>query len=146
FKMVGMELKNKTIGIIGLGNIGSRSAEILSKGFGAQVIAVDPYIEKERFKRFGAKEVGLEKLISSSNAILFHCPLTSETERMFDEEQFNNIKKDTVLVNTCRGELVNEEALYDALNKGKLGIYATDVVEGEPIDGCHRLTKLENVI
>lgn len=146
YKMVGMEMKDKTIGIIGLGNIGSRSAEILSKGFGAQVIAVDPYIEKERFKQFGAKEVDLEKLINSSNVILFHCPLTSETSRMFGKNQFASMQKEAVIVNTCRGELVNEDALYESLKHGRLGAYATDVVEGEPIDGTHRLAKLDNVI
>jgi len=144
--MIGMEIKGKTIGIIGLGNIGSRSAEILSKGFGANVIASDPYISKERFGQFGAKEVALDELIRSSNAILFHCPLTEETKRMLGQAQFASMQKDAVLVNTCRGELVDEDALCDALENGPLGAYATDVVENEPIDGNHRLTKLENTI
>lgn len=146
FRMVGMELKGKTIGIIGLGNIGSRSAEILSNGFNAHIIAVDPYISKERFKQFNAQEVSLKELISSSDAILFHCPLTAETKRMFGKEQFSAMKKNTVLVNTCRGELVDEDALYEALQTRSIGAYATDVVEGEPIDGDHRLTKLDNAI
>jgi phosphoglycerate dehydrogenase-like enzyme len=144
--MIGMEIKGKTIGIIGLGNIGSRSSEILAKGFGANVVASDPYIAKERFAQFGAKEVSLEELIKTSHAILFHCPLTDETKRMLGKAQFNSMQKDVVLVNTCRGELVDEDALYEALQTGKLGCYATDVVEGEPIDGNHRLTKLENTI
>lgn len=146
FNMVGMELKGKTIGIIGLGNIGSRSAEILSKGFNANIIAVDPYISKERFIEFGAKEVSLEELIKTSNAILFHCPLTNETKRMLGKAQFDNMQKGTVLVNTCRGELVDEDALYDALQDGRLGGYATDVVESEPVDAEHRLVKLDNVL
>jgi phosphoglycerate dehydrogenase-like enzyme len=145
-RMVGMEMLGKTIGIIGLGNIGSRSAEILSKGFNANIIAADPYIDKERFKQFNAKEVGLEELISSSNAILFHCPLTAETKRMLGSAQFAAMQKGAVLVNTCRGELVDEDALYHALQQGPMGAYATDVVEGEPIDGNHRLAKLDNVI
>ncbi len=144
--MIGIELKGKTIGIIGLGNIGSRSAEILSKGFGANVVASDPYIAKERFAEFGAKEVPLDELIRESSAILFHCPLTDETKRMLGQAQFDSMKKGTVLVNTCRGELVNEDALCNALENGSLGAYATDVVEGEPIDGNHRLTKLDNAI
>ncbi|MRX47240.1 NAD(P)-dependent oxidoreductase [Pedobacter puniceum] len=144
--MIGMEIKGKTIGIIGLGNIGSRSSEILAKGFGANVVASDPYIAKERFAQFGAKEVSLEELIKTSHAILFHCPLTDETKRMLGKAQFDSMQKDVVLVNTCRGELVDEDALYEALQTGKLGCYATDVVEGEPIDGNHRLTKLENTI
>ena len=145
-RMVGMELKGKTIGIIGLGNIGSRTAEILSNGFNANVIATDPYIDKSRFKQFNAREVLLEELISSSNAILFHCPLTAETKRMIGKAQFTAMQKGAVLVNTCRGELVDEEALYNALQHGPMSAYATDVVEGEPIDGNHRLAKLNNAI
>lgn len=145
-KMVGMELLGKTIGIIGLGNIGSRSAEILSNGFNAKVIATDPYIAKERFAQFNATEVSLEELIKSANAILFHCPLTDETKRMLGKEQFASMKKGAVLVNTCRGELIDEDALCDALKNGPLGAYASDVVEGEPIDGNHRLAKIDNAI
>jgi len=146
FRMIGMELRGKIIGIIGLGNIGSRSAEILSKGFQANVIAVDPYIKKEKFNEFYAKEVELNELIKSAHAILFHCPLTGETKRMLGKEQFESMQKGCVLVNTCRGELVDEYALYEALRNGLLGAYATDVVEGEPIDGSYRLAKLDNVI
>lgn len=146
FRMIGMELSGKTIGIIGLGNIGSRSAEILSNGFNARVIATDPYIEKQRFTQFNAKEVSLQELIQTANAILFHCPLTAETRRMLGKKQFASMQKNVVLVNTCRGELVDEDALHEALSTGVLGAYATDVVEGEPIDGNHRLAKLDNVI
>ena len=145
-RMVGMELKGKTIGIIGLGNIGSRTAEILSNGFNANVIATDPYIDKDRFKQFNAREVSLEELISSASAILFHCPLTAETKRMLGKAQFAAMQKGAVLVNTCRGELVDEDALYNALQHGPMAAYATDVVEGEPIDGNHRLAKLNNAI
>lgn len=146
YKMVGTELHGKTIGIIGLGNIGSRSAEILSKGFGANIIATDPYINQERFKQYHVKEVTLDELIASSVAILFHCPLTPETLRMISREQINRMQKGTIIVNTCRGELVNEDDLYTSLKTGHLGVYATDVVEGEPIDNNHRLAQLENVI
>ncbi|MFT4177049.1 MAG: NAD(P)-dependent oxidoreductase [Luteolibacter sp.] len=144
--MTGMELRGKTIGIIGLGNIGSRTAEILSNGFHCNVIASDPYISKEKFKQHNATEVPLQELIEKSAAILFHCPATEETKRMFGKAQFEALQKGVVLVNTCRGELVDEDALYEALQNGSLGAYATDVVEGEPIDGNHRLTKLDNVI
>jgi phosphoglycerate dehydrogenase-like enzyme len=88
----------------------------------------------------------LQELISRSDAILFHCPLTGETKRMIGEAQFAAMKKGTVLVNTCRGELVDEDALYNALQNGPLGAYATDVMEREPIDGNHRLAKLNNAI
>ena len=145
-KMIGLELKKKNVGIIGLGNIGSRSAEILSKGFNCNVLAYDPYLPVERFEQFGAKSVSLEELLKTSSAILFHCPLTASTKRLLSTEQFLIMQKGAVLVNTCRGELVDEDALVSALQSKHLGCYATDVVEGEPIDGTHRLAKLDNVI
>lgn len=146
FRMIGMELIGKTIGIIGLGNIGSRSAEILSKGFKANVIAVDPYIGKNKFRQYEVTEVSLGELIINSDAILLHCPLTPETKRMLGAEEFSAMKKNTVLVNTCRGELLEEDALFNALESKSIGAYATDVIEGEPIDGNHRLARLSNVI
>ena len=145
-KMVGMELKGKTIGIIGLGNIGSRTAEILSNGFGANVVASDPYIAEERFEQFKARKVSLQELIKTSKAILFHCPLTTETKQMLEKTEFETMQPGTILINTCRGELVNEDDLFYALQNGTLGAYATDVVEDEPINGEHRLVKLDNVI
>jgi phosphoglycerate dehydrogenase-like enzyme len=145
-KMIGIELKGKTIGIIGLGNIGSRSSEILAIGFNSKVVAYDPHIPAERFENFGARSVSLEELLKSSSAVLFHCPLTETTKRLLSAPQFAIMKKGAVLVNTCRGELVDEDALVGALESGHLSCYATDVVEGEPIDGNHRLAKLDNVI
>ena len=88
----------------------------------------------------------LDELISRANGILFHCPLTAETKRMLGKAQFAAMQKGAVLVNTCRGELVDEDALYEALQNGPMGAYATDVVEGEPIDGNHRLAKLDNAV
>ena len=144
--MIGLELRSKKIGIIGLGNIGSRSAEILSRGFNAEVLAFDQKAPAERFEKTGARSVSLEELLQNSSAILFHCPLNDSTRRMLSSKQFAMMKKGALLVNTCRGELVNEDDLVQALTNGQLGCYATDVVEGEPIDGNHRLAKLDNVI
>lgn len=143
---IGLELKGKTVGIIGLGNIGSRSCEILSKGFNAKVLAVDPNVSQDAALKLGAELATLDEIIKQASVILFHCPLTEKTKRMFGKPQFAAMKKGSILVNTCRGELVDENALIDALQNGQLGAYATDVVEGEPIDGNHRLAKLSNVI
>jgi len=143
---IGLELGSKTIGIIGLGNIGSKSSEILSRGFNARVLACDPYITDQRFKEFGAIKSDLEPLLRESDAVLFHCPLTPETERMIGKSRFSMMKRGAILVNTCRGELIDEDASVEALKSKQLGYYATDVVEKEPIDGNHRLAKLDNVI
>src|SRR5688500_16825431 len=142
--MVGMELRGKTIGIIGLGNIGSRSAEILSNGFKANIIASDPYIDKERFRQFNAADVSLEELITRSNAILFDSPHTTETKRMLDKARIEAMQKSAVIVNADQGEFVAEDDFYEELQQGPLGAYATNVVQGESIDGNHRLAKLNN--
>ncbi len=144
--MVGIELAGKTIGIIGLGNIGSRSCEILTRGFNARVVAYDPFIASERFNDVNATQVGLDDLLKTSSAILFHCPATATSKRMLSAREFSLMKRGALLVNTCRGELVNEDDLMEALTSGQVGCYATDVVEGEPIDGNHRLAQLPNVI
>jgi len=143
---IGLEFSGKTFGIIGLGNIGSRSCEILTRGFSSKVLAFDPHITAEKFKEFGATSASLDQVLAESEAVLFHCPLTEQTKRLLGAKQFASMKKGSILVNTCRGELVDESALVAALQSGHLGAYATDVVEGEPIDGNHRLAKLPNVI
>jgi len=143
---VAMELKGKRVGIIGIGNIGSRVAEILSLGFRSEVVAQDPLLSEEEIRRRHAKPVSLEELISTSDVISFHCPLTSGTKRMLDKTAFGKLKKGVLLINTCRGELIDETALCDALERGTVGAYGTDVVEGEPIAGDHRLLKYKNVL
>ena len=143
---IGLELNAKKVGLIGLGNIGSRVSEILTHGFRSEVLAYDPYIEQSAFAKYGAKSCSLDELISSCDLISFHCPLTEETKRMIGESQFKSMKKGAMLFNTCRGELLDEKALISSLGDGSLRAYGTDVVEGEPIDGEHPILKLPNVI
>jgi phosphoglycerate dehydrogenase-like enzyme len=145
-QFIGIELRNKRIGLIGLGNIGSRVAEILSRGFNSEVVACDPYLPQEAFSERCARSVSLDELLQSSDVISFHCPLKEDTRRMLGRDRFRLIKPGAILINTCRGELLEEEILVDALKSGQLRAYGTDVVEGEPIDGSHRLLKLPNVI
>jgi len=145
-KYVGFELAGKTVGIIGIGNIGSRVAELLINGFNAKVIAYDPYVSADRVRMMGAEPVDLEELLKNSDIITIHCPLTKETYHMLNENAFNKMRKGVILINTARGGLVDADALRKALEDGIVAAVALDVVEGEPIDEKHPLIKYENII
>ncbi len=143
---VGFELRGRTVGIIGLGNIGSRVAEIFSKGFGAKVIAYDPYVSDEWARRYCAEPVDLDTLLRESDIITLHAPLTPETRHMIGRRELEEVKEGVVIINTARGELIDTSALVEALKAGKVGAVALDVVENEPIGADHPLLKFDNVI
>lgn len=146
-KFVGKELNNMTVGIIGLGNIGSRVAEILSKGFGAKIMVYDPYIPRDKVEKLGYKYVeSLSELFSISDVVSLHAILTSETYHMVNRELLLKAKRGIIIVNTARGELIDEKALIEAIEKGIVAAAAMDVVEGEPIDSNHPFLKYENII
>jgi len=145
-KFVGRQLSSCTVGVIGFGNIGSRVAEILIKGFGSKVLAYDPYVPPEVIKSIGAIPTSLEELLSNSDIITIHAKLTKESYHMIDEQAFQKMKNGVVIVNTSRGELVSVQALLKALENGKVSAAALDVIEGEPIDESHPLLKFENII
>lgn len=146
-KYVGRELKNLTIGIIGFGNIGSRVAEILASGFGSKVVVYDPYVQKNKVESQGFEyATTLEEVFSKCDVVTLHTPLTNETRKMVNRQLLSKAKKGIVIVNTARGELVDEDALVEAIEKGVVGAYAADVVEGEPIGPDHRLLRYPNVI
>lgn len=144
--MIGFELRGKRIGIIGLGNIGSRVAEILHLGFNSEVVVSDPRLTSSDISALGYKPLGLDELISTSDVISFHCPLTPESTRMLNAERLSRTKRGVVIINTCRGELLDESALIDALRSAQVRAYGSDVVEGEPVSGDHRLVKAPNVL
>ena len=143
---LGVDFAGATIGLIGIGAIGKTVARILSQGFGAKVIACDPYVSAEEIAARQASKVDLDTLLADSQIISLHCPLTAETSRMLGAEQIARMRPGVILVNTCRGEIYKQADLIAALESGKVGGYATDVVEGEPIDGNHVLLKTPNVI
>lgn len=130
--MIGNELEGKTVGVIGLGRIGSIVARKL-KGIGMNVIAYDPYISGDSFDRVGAKRCAtLDELIEVSDLITFHTPKTKETYNMLDAEKLAKCKKGVRIVNAARGGLVNEQALYDALVSGQVAAAGIDVFDHEP--------------
>ncbi len=124
----GIEIKEKTVGIIGYGNMGSAFAQRL-KGFETHVIAYDKY--KFNYSDDFVKEVQLEELFERSDVVSLHIPLTPETQDMVNDSFLNSFKKDIYLINTARGKVVNSVSLVDALKNGKVKGAALDVLEYE---------------
>lgn len=143
---MGYEIKDKVAGIIGIGNIGSRVAEILKYGFGAKVIAYDPNLSEEEIQKRGAQPVSLEELLQTSDIISLNASLNEKNYHMLSHKEFSMMKKNVFIVNTARGELIDTEALIKALKEGKVAGAGLDVVEGEPIDENHPLLAFDNVI
>lgn len=128
----GVELYQKTVGIIGLGRIGSIVASRL-KGFQMRVIAYDPYISDEKFAKLGVEKINtLEELLPQCDFITIHTPKTPETKGMIGTEEFKKMKKSVRIVNCARGGIINEEALYYALKDNVIAGAAIDVLEVEP--------------
>lgn len=139
-----LELSGKTIGVIGFGNIGSTVGKMAKNGFGMNVLAYDPYLDDARAAELGAKRVPLEDLLSSSDVVTIHAPLTKETYRMIGEAELSKMKQGAVLLNLGRGGIVDEQALYESL-QDHLTFAALDVQEEEP---CYDspLFELDNFI
>jgi len=143
-KFMGVEIYNKTLGIIGLGNIGSQVAK-MAQGMGMHVIAYDPFLSEEKAKTLGVKAVDLDELLRESDFITIHTPLTSETRGLINAERIAKMKKGVRLINAARGGIVDEKALYEALKTGKIAAAALDVFEKEPPVGSP-LLELDNVV
>jgi D-3-phosphoglycerate dehydrogenase / 2-oxoglutarate reductase len=141
----GSELSGATLGLIGIGNTGSRSAAIAG-GFGMRVLAFDPLVEAAEIKRRGAEPAGLMVLLAQSDYVSVHCPLDRTTVGMLGAAQFAAMKPGAVFVTTARGGIHDEVALYDALNSGHLSGAGLDVWEREPPPLDHPLLTLPNVV
>lgn len=139
-----IELSGKTIGIFGFGRIGKRTAEI-AKALGMNVVVTgrkdEEYIDSE-----GWRHVSKEELFRISDVISLHAPLTDETKFIINNETISLMKEKAIIINTSRGGLVDEEALSTALNLGKIGGAAMDVVSTEPIKSSNPLLKAKNCI
>lgn len=138
-------LSEQTLGLIGFGNI-PRALVAKARALGLRIIAHDPYAPTTMFKLFRVESVGLDRLLRESDFISLHAALTPETERMIGAKQFENMKRTAYLVNTARGGLVDEEALYAALSEGMIAGAALDVLETEPASPDNPLFKLENCV
>lgn len=136
----GDEIGGKTLGLIGIGNIGKATAR-RAAALGMRVVAYDPYVKEFEF----GKLVSLDELLAQADYISLHLPKTKESADMIKEEQFAKMKDGVRIINCARGGIINEDALYEALTSGKVAAAALDVfVQEPPIDW--KLLKLENVI
>lgn len=130
YKFVGRELRGKTLGILGFGKIGRRVGE-LGRAFKMRIVAYDPYLRPEQFEAEHAKGASIQELIRVSDFISIHVPLTQETRNMFNKESIAHMKDGAVVLNMSRGGIVNEKDMYEALQEGRIGGYAADVLENE---------------
>lgn len=126
----GLELCDKTIGIIGTGSIGSKSVKI-AKGFSMNIICHDIQENNELKEKYGASYVSLETLCKLSDVIMLHAPLTTSSYHLIDKEKLSLMKETAIIVNTARGELIDTEALYESLLDNRLKGAALDVLEYE---------------
>ncbi len=140
----GREIFNKTLGLVGIGNIGSIVAD-RAMGLKMKVIGFDPYQEPETLEKLGIRPVSFDEVLAESDYITIHTPKTSETTNMFNKETLSRMKPGAMLINCARGGIVNEDDLYDALKSDHLGGAALDVFETEP-PGKIKLMDLDNFI
>jgi len=144
-KFMGLELNGKTLGIIGLGRIGSRVAT-RAKSFGMKIIAYDPYIAPAAAEKVSAEMVTFDRLLSDADIITVHTPLSDETRNMITASHFARMKMGVVVVNCARGGIYNERDLAEALETGRVAAAAIDVFEEEPPGADHPLLRARNVV
>ncbi len=129
---LGFEVYKKTLGVVGLGKIGSHVAKV-GRAMGMKILAYDPFISQERAERLGCSLVDLDLLIASADYISLHVPKTPETKHLINASSLSKMKPNAHIINCSRGGIVDEEALVEALEAGKIGGAALDVFETEPL-------------
>lgn len=127
---MGTELTHKTLGIIGIGKIGTRVVELM-RGFEMNVIAYDPYLTPEQVAERGGRQVSKDELLAQADVISIHCPLNEETKDLVSAPEFAKMKDGAIVLNMARGGIVNEDAVYEALKSGKIRSYGADVMAAE---------------
>ena len=144
-KFMGSEIYNKTLGIMGIGSIGSVVAD-RARGLKMNVLAHDPFLSPERAEKLGVELVNLDDLLKRSDYITIHVPKSKETINLVNKELFSKMKDGVFLINCARGGIVNEKDLCDAIKGGKVAGAALDVFEKEPPDSDNPLLDLDEVI
>lgn len=143
-KFMGVELFNKTLGIVGIGNIGSQVAKRM-QAFGMNIITYDPFLNEEKARAMGVEKVDMQTLFTRSDFITLHTPLTTETRHLINKITLGTMKDGVRIINCARGGIINEADLYDALVSGKVAGAALDVFEKEPPEDSP-LLGLDNVV
>ena len=143
--VAGRLFEGKTLGIVGLGRIGTQVARI-AQLFKARVLATGRTLTTERARAAGAEAATLEKLLRESDIVTIHVPLNQQTRGMIGEKEFALMKPGAILINTARGPIVSEAAMLDALRSGKLSGAGLDVYDEEPLPLEHPLRRFDNVV
>ncbi|NNV06588.1 D-glycerate dehydrogenase [Geobacillus sp. C56-T2] len=145
FLLAGADVHHKTIGIVGMGNIGQAVAK-RAKGFDMNVLYYNRSRRPEAEVELGAIYRPFFDLLAESDFVVCLTPLTPETRRLFNREAFRRMKRSAVFINAARGAVVDEQALYEALVHGEIAAAGLDVFEKEPVDPAHPLVSLPNVV
>lgn len=146
YDYTGSELRGTTLGLVGFGRIGQRVASICREAFGMQILYADVVPHAEAAQALQARWVGLEALLSASDYVSLHVPLTRETRHLIGSEELNRMKPTAYLLNLARGAIVDEEALTEALRAGSIAGAGVDVFAEEPPSDDHPLLDLEKVL
>jgi D-3-phosphoglycerate dehydrogenase len=141
-----VEIRYKTLGIIGLGTIGIRMAQIGKYGFNMRVLASDPFITGDRADLYGAELVDLTTLLKESDVVTVHVPLTPGTRHLISEKELGLMKPNAIFINAARGPVVDEQALIKILHEKRINSAGLDVFEIEPLPKDSPLRKLDNVV
>jgi phosphoglycerate dehydrogenase-like enzyme len=143
---MGRELRDRTLGIVGLGGIGRALVELL-RGFGmCRPLAYDPMLDAETAAQLGVELVELDEVMSRSDFVSIHCPLNDATRNLIGPAQLERMKPHAYLINTARGGIVDEDALYESLSHGRIAGAAIDCFVGEPLEQPHRFGEFEHVL
>lgn len=145
-RLMGYQLSKRTTGIIGFGNIGNRFGEIMRNGFLNRILVCDPKISQEAADKAGVELVGMDELLKESDFISLHANLTEENHHMINEDTLSKMKPSAILINTARGDLIDEKALYNALSKNQIAGFGTDVFSSEPVEDCNPLLKCTHTV
>ncbi len=146
YAFTGNDLLGKTVGIVGLGHIGTRVAELCKGLLRMRVLATDPYVTADGIKQRGAEKVELAELLAASDFVTVHCPRSAETLGMFGAKQFAAMKRSAFFINTARGGIHDEDALAAALGAKHISGAGVDVFLTEPPPSNHPLLAFDNVI
>jgi D-3-phosphoglycerate dehydrogenase len=138
-------LADQVLGIVGLGRIG-REVAARARGFGYTILGYDPYIDEQTAETFGIHLVDFQNLISTVDVLTLHLPLNSETRGLINAATIGRMKPTAILINTCRGAIVDTNALAEALQTGRITGAALDVFETEPLPRDHPILRAPNTI
>jgi phosphoglycerate dehydrogenase-like enzyme len=145
-RYMGSEIRDRTFGAVGLGGIARETLRLLTVFGMNQPIAFDPFVDATTAAQLGVRLVTLDELLATADFVSLHCPLTEQTRGMIGARELGLMKPTAYLLNTARGGLVDEDALYDALKRGQIAGAAIDSFVDEPVTSPHRFGDLENVI